>query len=182
MMPKTEPCVTATTLEGRVVQVSVSNGGVPKLAVPQACATRLGLEGDRHAHPEVHGGPLQALLLVSQADLDALRRDDFPVFPGALGENLTVDGMDFRSLRTGQRFRVGEAVIELTKIRRPCETLDVYNTQEHGERIQFRLYDKAVKAGDTTSPRWAFGGFYAAVVFEGIIRKDDIIRLLDQAV
>ena len=36
--------------------------------------------------------------------------------------------------------------------------------------------------GDTSSPRWALGGFYASVVQPGIIRPGDPISLLDQVV
>lgn len=168
------------TLTGTIEQISISNGGVPKFAVPMARARRLGLEGDRQAHPQFHGGPRQALLLVSDEDLTALRQSGFPVFRGALGENLTVSGLNFRLLRAGMRFRAGEAIIELTKLRVPCEQLDPYN--RGAGQIQEFLYDKQVKGGDVTSPRWGMGGMYASVIQEGIIKAGDIIRLLDQAV
>src|SRR3974390_2889648 len=106
-------------LTGIVHQISISKGGVPKLAVPEAWANPLGLDGDEHSQPQFHGGLLKALLLVSLEDLEALRSEGFPVFPGALGENLTISGIDFRKLRGGQRFVVGDAAIELTALRKP---------------------------------------------------------------
>lgn len=137
----------------------------------------LGLEGDAHAHPRYHGGPQQALLLVSEEDLDALKAQGWPLFPGALGENLTTAGLDFRGVRIGQRYRAGEAIVEITKVRQPCGTLDVY-----GAGIQSAVFDRAVKAGDAASPKWGLAGFYAAVIQPGWIRTNDIIVLLDQAV
>jgi MOSC domain-containing protein YiiM len=96
------------------------------------------------------------------------------LFPGALGENLTTAGIDHKALRGGQRFQAGSVLLELTKVRVPCRTLDVY-----GPTIQAELYDRAVKAGDVTSPRWAMSGFYARVVEPGRIIPGDIIRLVD---
>jgi MOSC domain-containing protein YiiM len=163
-------------LNGRIVQVSISRGGIPKLPVGQALATRFGLEGDSWTHPQFHGGPRQALLLIAQESLDELAVKGYALFPGALGENLTTAGIDRRQMRAGQRYRVGEAFIELTKLRSPCRTLDAY------PGIQKEIYDKDVKAGDASSPRWALGGFYAAVLRPGVIRQQDIISLVDQVV
>jgi MOSC domain-containing protein YiiM len=175
------PSLHAPELGGIVRQVSISKGGVPKLAVPEAWAGPLGLEGDGHFHPQFHGGPSKALLLVSLEDLEALKTQGYPVFPGALGENLTVSGIDFRKLRGGQRFIVGGAAIELTTLRQPCSALDVYNP-DAGTPIQKRLYDALAKAGNAASPLWAMGGFYASVVQRGLIGTGATIALADLAV
>ena len=68
-------------------------------------------------------------------------------------------------------------MIELTKVRGPCATLDVY-----GPSIKSEIYDAEVKAGNTASPKWAMSGFYASVVQSGVIRRDAIIALVDQVV
>ena len=112
------------------------------------------------------------MLLITAEAIVELASRGFPVYYGALGENLTTGGIDRRLLRAGQRFRVGSAVIELTKVRGPCSTLDIYGPEIKGE-----IYDAQVKAGDFTSPRWALSGFYAAVVQPGVIRANDIITL-----
>jgi MOSC domain-containing protein YiiM len=166
-----------SALTGSIVQINISHGGVPKRPVPQARATALGLAGDSWAHPSIHGGPDQAILIVCAEAVDELAAQGFPVFYGALGENLTTRGLDRRQLRGGQRFRAGEAMLELTKPRGPCSTLDVY-----GPGIQAAIYDKQVKARDPASPRWGISGFYAAVVRPGVIRQSDIIVLVDQVV
>lgn len=168
------------SLRGIIHQVSLSPGGIPKLAIPEAFAGPLGLEGDNQRNKKYHGGPLQALLLVSLEDLDFLRAAGFPVLPGDLGENLTIQGLDFRQLRSGMRFRAGAALLELTKLRQPCATLDPYNRPGH--RIQPLLMDTLAKAGDPSSPCWARGGFYASVLQPGPVRHGDILELADLAV
>src|ERR1017187_7674494 len=115
-------------MNGSILQINVSRGGVPKRAIPEGDVTPLGIAGDLHAHPEIHGGPRQALLLITSEGIDELTDLGFPVFYGALGENLTTRGLDRRSMRIGQQWRVGQVVIELTKPRGPCETLNVYGS------------------------------------------------------
>lgn len=159
-------------LSGAIIQISISRGGIPKRAVREAVLTPLGIEGDAHAHPEIHGGPQKAVLLMTAESIDELSALGYPVRYGALGENLTVRGIDRRLLRAGQRYRVGSAMIELTGIRVPCSTQDIY-----GPEIKVEIYDPQVEAGDFTSPRWAESGFYAAVVEPGLVRVGDAIVL-----
>ena len=159
-------------MTGSVVQLNISRGGLPKRAVKESFITPLGLEGDDCAHPEIHGGPQQALLLITSETIAELTARGYPLFFGALGENLTTLGLDRRALRAGQRFRVGGAVIELTKPRAPCSTLDIY-----GPALQREIYDQYVKARDVTSPRWGMSGFYAAVIEPGPVCLGDPIAL-----
>ena len=160
-------------MDGTVIQVSTSRGGVPKRPIDEGFLTPLGIEGDAHARPHIHGGPARAVLLICSEVIEDLKSKGFPVFPGALGENLTTSGLDHKQLRTGQQFRVGQAIIELTTIRAPCNTLDVY-----GPAIKSEVYDSEVKAGNSESPRWAKGGFYARVIQTGPIRPGDKIMLV----
>ena len=157
---------------GTIVQISVSQGGVPKLAIPAAELTEAGIAGDAWRYP-FHGGRRQAILLITIEGIDELISQGFPLFPGALGENFTTRGLDRRELRMGQRFRVGEAEIELTHIRTPCGTVDVY-----GSGIQAASYDARVQAGDLKSPRWGLSGFYGSVVQPGTVRPGDPIAFL----
>jgi MOSC domain-containing protein YiiM len=159
-------------LTGTIVQISTSRGGIPKYAVPNAVLTPLGLEGDAHANSTIHGGPRQAVLLMTAETIAELTGRGYPVFHGAMGENLTTRGLDRRLLRTGQRYRVGAALIELTRIRVPCSAQDIY-----GVELKREVYDSLVKAGDPESPRWAMSGFYAAVIRPGVVRVDDEIAL-----
>jgi MOSC domain-containing protein YiiM len=157
----------------RVVQINISpKGGVPKRPVAEARVTPFGIEGDGHAHPNIHGGPRKAVLLLAAETVDALRERGYPVFDGALGENFTTRGIDPKQLRIGQQVRIGEVLIELTAIRRPCSTLDIY-----GPAIKDEIYDEQVKAGDPSSPRWGWSGFYGAVLRPGTVRPGDIVAV-----
>ncbi len=159
-------------MTGTVVQVSVSQGGIPKLAIRSAELTERGIVGDRCRYL-FHGGKRQAILLVTLEGINELISQGFPLFTGALGENLTTRGLDRRELRIGQRFEVGEAEIELTRIRTPCATLDVY-----GSGIQAASYDARVQAGDAGSERWGLSGFYAAVIRPGFVRPGDAVMFI----
>ena len=157
-------------MTGSIVQINVSQGGVPKRPIADAVVTALGIDGDGHAHPEIHGGPRKALLLICSEGIEELKQGGFPLYPGALGENITTLGLDRRALRIGQRWRIGGIVVELTRVRVPCSTIQVY-----GAGIREAIYDQEVKAGDPSSPRWGLSGFYAAVVDPGVIRAGDPI-------
>lgn len=164
-------------MRASVLQINVSNGGVPKFPVLFGQVTATGVIGDRQAHPQFHGGPEKAVLLITAEGIEELKRDGYPLYPGALGENITTQGLDRRGVRLGQRYRLGgEAIVEITRMRRPCEQLSPY-----GEDIQKAVFDPDVKAGNYTSPRWGLAGFYASVVRAGTVRPGDLISLLEEA-
>jgi MOSC domain-containing protein YiiM len=157
---------------GTVVQVNVSHGGIPKCAIPSGELTATGIAGDAWRYP-FHGGPRQAVLLITLEGIQELVAQGFPLYPGALGENLTTRGLDRRALRFRQRLRVGDATIELTKMRQPCATLDVY-----GPGVQKAMYDARVVKGDPESPLWGLSGFYASVVEPGTVRPGDAVHVV----
>jgi MOSC domain-containing protein YiiM len=160
----------ARALEGVIVQINVSWGGLPKRAITAGTITPLGLAGDACAHPDIHGGPNQAVLIIAAEAVEELQQRGYPVFYGAMGENLTTRGLDRRQLRAGQVLRAGGARLEITKVRGPCAQLNVY-----GRGIQQEIYDAGVKAGDPNSPRWGLSGFYARVLQPGPVRANDVI-------
>jgi MOSC domain-containing protein YiiM len=163
-------------MEGTVVQVSISHGGLPKRPIEEGLITPLGVEGDRHAHPDIHGGPRQAILIVSAEVVDALIEQGYPLFYGALGENITTSGIPIRDLRIGDQLRVGGAILEITKPRGPCSALDVY-----GESLKGDVYDAKVKQRDPSSPLWGMSGMYASVVRPGPVRAGDPVILLNSS-
>jgi MOSC domain-containing protein YiiM len=73
-----------------------------------------GLEGCAHGNP-----PRREVLLASKEHLDAVG-----VEPGAIRENVTVEGTDVHSWPVGQRVKVGEAVFEITMVCDPCHRMD----------------------------------------------------------
>lgn len=86
----------------------------------------LGLDGDQVGNPRVHGGPEKAIYaypLAGYADWAA----EFPAIadrfvPGAMGENLVVDGLDESSICLGDVIRCGTATCQVAQIREPCST------------------------------------------------------------
>jgi MOSC domain-containing protein YiiM len=158
---------------GTVVQVNVSPGGIPKRVIASAELTASGIVGDAWRFP-FHGGPRKSVLLITAEGIDDLVAQGFALFPGALGENFTTRGLDRRALRFGQQLRAGTAMIQLTQMRVPCATLNVY-----GPGIQAAIYDARVQRGDPSSPRWGLSGFYASVTHPGIVNPGDAIALLE---
>jgi MOSC domain-containing protein YiiM len=160
-------------MTGSILQINVSAGGVPKRALPQALVTDLGIEGDGHAHPEIHGGADRAVLVITAEGIDELAALGFPLTYGSLGENLTTRGIGRRDWRVGQRWRIGaDVVIEITKRRAPCQQLNVY-----GPGLQAAIYDELTHAGDPVSPKWGLSGVYASVAAPGLVRPGDAIVL-----
>jgi MOSC domain-containing protein YiiM len=158
---------------GSIVQVNISRGGLPKRPIDGGMIAPLGIEGDLQNHPEIHGGPLQAILIISAEVVDDLIARGYPLFYGAMGENLTTRGIDYRTLRVGDQLRVGGAILEITKPRGPCKALDIY-----GESLRLDVYDALVKQRNPESPRWGMSGLYASVVRPGPVRAGDPIELL----
>jgi MOSC domain-containing protein YiiM len=162
-------------MQATVVQLSVSPGGLPKRAVSGGLFHSLGLEGDSHSHPRIHGGPRKAILLVAAETIDRLKSLGYPVFRGALGENVTSRGISTRDLRIGDRLQIGSAVIEITRPRGPCAALDIY-----GPSLREAIYDSRVKALDQGSPLWGMSGLYASVAVPGQVRTGDIIAVVNR--
>jgi MOSC domain-containing protein YiiM len=162
-------------MQGTIIQVNISPGGLPKRASDEGWITRLGIEGDLHNHPNIHGGPLKAILIIASEVVDALVERGYPLFYGALGENLTTRGIAIRDFRVGDQFRVGGAMLEITQPRGPCSALDIY-----GESLKQDVYDEKVKQRDYTSARWGMSGFYASVVTPGAVRTGDEISLVSK--
>jgi MOSC domain-containing protein YiiM len=107
-----------------ILQISTSDGGVPKLPVERAYLTTEGLLGDRQKHTDIHGGPERALCLYSAEVMDALRAEGHPIAPGTAGENVTLAGFDWRQMLPGARIRLGgEVEVEITRYTAPCRNI-----------------------------------------------------------
>jgi MOSC domain-containing protein YiiM len=108
---------------GLVVAVCVSGGGIPKHAVTAAQVTAAGLAGDGHAHAK-HIRAQRALSLFDMEILAQLRNEGFALYPGAIGENLTVVGLHVQRLPPGTLLETGDVVLRLEEPRKPCYVLD----------------------------------------------------------
>jgi MOSC domain-containing protein YiiM len=152
--------------DGRIVQISVSSGGVPKQSVASARVTRDGLEGDAHRDREHHGGPGRAVCLYSMEAIRALVAEGHTVAPGALGENVTVEGLDWASVEPGARVLLGTAVVlEVTRYTSPCFKIKAAFVGGEFARVSQKRH-----------PGWS--RVYTRVLHEGMIRSGDPARLV----
>ena len=121
------------------------------------------LEGDRQADLTVHGGPHKAVYLYPAEHYDdwADELPDEELPSGKFGENLTTAGVLEESVRIGDRFRIGSAVLQVTQPRIPCYKLG----------IRFGRSDMVKRF-------WMSGrsGIYFSVVEEGELGAGDIIE------
>lgn len=153
-------------MNGRIVQISVSPGGVPKLPVPTAEVTRAGVEGDGHRDLEHHGGPDRAVCLFSLEQIQALQAEGHPVVPGALGENVTLEGIEWTRVTPGSRLQLGpDVMLEITRYTSPC--LNIRPSFSHGDYS---------RVSEKRHPGWS--RVYARVVATGRIAAGDAVRLL----
>ncbi len=152
---------------GRIVQISVSPGGVPKLPVLSARVTELGLEGDQHRDMEHHGGPERALCLFALEQINALQAEGHNVSPGAIGENLTVEGLDWERVIPGSRLELGAGVlIEVTRYTSPCFNIKKNFADGDISRVSQKRHPGSSRV-------------YARVLRAGMIRRGDTVRLVD---
>jgi MOSC domain-containing protein YiiM len=151
---------------GRIVQVSVSAGGVPKGAVPQARVTPLGVEGDGHRDREHHGGVDRAVCLYAMERIRQLAAEGHPIAPGSLGENVTVEGLEWPRVVPGTRLQLGDDVLlEVTRYTSPCLNIRGVFLNRDYARVSEKQY-----------PGWS--RVYARVLAPGVIRAGDPVRLL----
>lgn len=86
-----------------------------------------GLAGDRVADRRYHGGPDRSLCHYPAEHYGHWRRAYShlrQLGPAAFGENLSTCGLDEAQVCIGDRFRWGDAIIEVSQPRSPCANLD----------------------------------------------------------
>jgi MOSC domain-containing protein YiiM/GNAT superfamily N-acetyltransferase len=151
---------------GRVVQVNVSGGGVPKGPVERAWVGVLGLEGDAHRENTVHGGPHRAVCLFGIEVIERLQSEGHPIEPGGAGENLTTSGIEWSLLPVGTRARIGEQLeLEVSSSTTPCKTQVDNFSDGNFNRIRIELHPSDSR-------------MYARVIQEGEVKAGDPITLL----
>jgi len=108
-----------------------------------------GIEEDAHA-----GNWHRQVSLLSFDKIEAFREKGANVSLGDFGENLIVEGFDFRSLPVGTRLHCGEVVLEMTQIGKECHShCQIYKTM-----------------GDCIMPR---EGVFAKVLYGGKMKVED---------
>ena len=108
-----------------------------------------GIEGDAHA-----GNWHRQVSLLGLEKIEEFRARGADVEFGAFGENLVIEGFDFRNLPVGTSFRIGDVLLEMTQIGKEC----------HSHCAIYHM------VGDCIMPR---EGVFAKVVHGGEIRVGD---------
>lgn len=113
-----------------------------------------GIEGDAHA-----GKWHRQVSLLSWDKIEEFRQRGAEVIDGAFGENLVVQGIDFRTLPVGTKFICNDVILELTQIGKKC----------HQGCAIFQ------QMGDCIMPR---EGVFTRVLRGGVISEGDELEIL----
>lgn len=142
---------------GKVIAVCTSPAkGTQKTNVGEAeFIEDFGIKGDAHA-----GKWHRQVSLLSYDKIEEFRKRGAEVVDGAFGENLVVEGIDFKTLPIGTRFCCNDVILELTQIGKECH---------HGCEI-FK------KMGDCIMPR---EGVFTKVIRGGYICVGDELRVME---
>lgn len=148
---------------------TVSNGtgdelhsGIFKNQVEEAYLTKNGFENDRVANHIHHGGLDRAVCIYSAEHYRSWSKEfrmNLPI--SAIGENLLVENMLEENIHIGDRFAIGEAIIEVTQGRIPCNTI---NKRTGIKQFMSRM----IETGHT--------GYLCRVIKEGKISRQDKIE------
>jgi len=143
--------------------------GLPKTPVDRALVRRTGLVGDfnRYRHEEAHDDPAMAVLLMPIETIQELNREGWPIKPGDIGENFTTSGISYDAFAPGKRFRIGKAVVRITKACDPCSYLYLLPYVGQDRDIVKAMYRRR--------------GWYASVEQEGEASKGDAIEELSSS-
>ena len=136
---------------GKVIATCTSEiKGVQKKNVHQVCLIEdYGIEGDAHA-----GKWHRQVSLLSYEKIEEFKAKGAPVKDGAFGENLIVQGFDFKTLPVGTRLKCNDVILEITQIGKQC----------HNGCEIFKIM------GDCIMPR---EGVFARVIQGGVISEGD---------
>ena len=128
---------------------------------------RLNIDGDGQGDLSGHGGEQRAVFVYQIESYryweDRLGRSDFTY--GQFGENFTVEGMSDDEVCVGDRYRIGQALFEVTQPRVTCY------------RVGIRMNEPQMAALLTSSGK---PGFYFRVLQEGQVEAtDEIVKVAD---
>jgi MOSC domain-containing protein YiiM len=130
--------------------------------------TKTGFAGDQVADPSVHGGPDKAVHFYPPEHYPfwSVKLDGhlYLNHAGAFGENVSAGGLTENVVKIGDRFQLGQAVVEISQGRQPCWKLD-HHFGVHGLAGEF------IRTGRC--------GFYFRVIEEGDVAAGDVIEQVE---
>ena len=122
--------------ERRPIAAKSGTSGIDKRPVDGPVAVRApgpkgtggsGLVGDHISDTANHGGDHQAVYAYAREDLDAWEAELGRALPnGTFGENLTTGGLAVTGAVIGERWAVGDVVLQVSCPRIPCVTFAVW--------------------------------------------------------
>ncbi len=128
-----------------------------------------GLAGDSQADRRVHGGPEKALHQYPVGHYPELAQAfpecDAALQPGSIGENLSVGEWDETKVCIGDRFRLGEALLEVSQPRTPCWKID----RRYGVEGMARLIEER-----------GLTGWYFRVIESGSVEPGCVFELVER--
>ena len=146
---------------GRIVRTGVWKEPV----TGRRMARRLNIDGDGQGDLQGHGGEHRAVLVYQAESYRYWERElGRPALTfGQFGENFTVDGLSDQEVCIGDRYRIGEAVFEVSQPRVTCY------------RVGMRMCEPRMAALLVAHGR---PGFYLRVVEEGLVGAgDEIVKI-----
>ncbi len=118
---------------------------------------------DRQADYEVHGGYDKAVYAYADEDYRRWAEElGQQMQPGLFGENLTTAGIDVTGALIGERWRIGEALLEVSEPRQPCSKF----SHKMGDPGFLKRFAKALRPGA-----------YLRIIEEGEIGAGDSIEV-----
>jgi MOSC domain-containing protein YiiM len=154
----------ALAATGTVHGLFASGGGVPKQPILQAVVDFDGVAGDVQNDRRHHGRPFQALSLWSADVIDELATEGHPIAPGRAGENVSVEGIEWATLRPGTRLRIADVVCEISSYATPCAKNAQWFVDGYFKRINTDLHP-------------GYSRLYASVLRPGTIRPGDPVEV-----
>ncbi|AXX86970.1 MOSC domain-containing protein [Malaciobacter marinus] len=159
--------VTTTKLENQKRKELIS--GIKKYPVQKAYLKRTGFLEDEQADLNHHGGENKALFLFASSSYEKINKqcntnykiDEVSHF----GENVVLSNINEDDICIGDVYKIGETIIQITQPRQPCWKLSANTNKKEMTKFIF-------ESGLT--------GWYAKVIKEGVIRKNDMFELIQR--
>ena len=95
-----------------------NGGGKTEISSAELIAD-YGLRGDNHAGRDSK----RQVSLFAQETLDQLLAEGYPVAASDLSANLFTENIKLNSLKPGTQLRVGETLLEIVELRKPCRSI-----------------------------------------------------------
>ena len=112
---------------------------------------------------------MRALCIFTLEEIERLKEEGHPIYPGAVGENVTLSGIPLAMLTPGTRLALGtEVVVEVTSYTSPCKTIRGAFRDGDFNRISQKIHPGESRV-------------YARVLRTGVIHAGDSVRVLSDA-